>query len=74
MLETNYDHWDPPPSDDNRRDPAMRAMNETGAANVGVSGLFDVLSTAPVLNDGTTYTVVMSAAYPELYTTWIRNV
>ena len=26
LLETNYDHWEPPPSSDDRRDPGIRAM------------------------------------------------
>jgi hypothetical protein len=27
LLETNYDHWTPPPASDDRRTPGMRAMN-----------------------------------------------
>lgn len=73
LVETNYDHWEPPPDSDNRRDPAIKGMDEMGRGNVGVAELLGVLSTAPVLNSGTTYTVVMSAAHPELYTTWIRD-
>ncbi len=73
LVETNYDHWEAPPSDDNRRDPAIAAMNNMTQARVGVPGLFGVLSTQPVVNDETTYTVVMSAAHPELYTTWVRT-
>lgn len=74
VLETNYDHWEPPPSDDDRRDPAKKYMNEMGRGNLSETGLFHVLSTAPVLNEHTTYTVVMSAAHPDHYKTWIRNV
>lgn len=74
LVETNYDHWEAPPKSDNRRDPAIGAMNEMTQAGVGMPGLFQVFSTPPVLNDDTTYTVVMSASHPELYNTWIRNV
>jgi N-acylethanolamine-hydrolysing acid amidase len=74
LVETNYDHWVPPPSDDNRRDPAIKAMNETTRAGLSPTSLFKVMSTPPVLNSGTTYTVVMSAALPGLYNTWIRNI
>jgi N-acylethanolamine-hydrolysing acid amidase len=74
VLETNYDHWTTPPPDDDRRDPGIKYMNEMGRGNVSQAGLFNVLSTAPVLNERTTYTVVMSAAHPERYTTWIRNI
>lgn len=73
LVETNYDHWEAPPTDDDRRTPAIKAMNEVGQEKLGAVGLFDVLSTPPVLNNRTTYTVVMSAAQPELYNTLIRN-
>jgi N-acylethanolamine-hydrolysing acid amidase len=73
VLETNYDHWTTPPPDDDRRDPGIKYMNEMGRGNVSQAGLFNVLSTAPVLNEGTTYTVVMSAAHPQYYNSWIRN-
>ena len=73
VLETNYDHWGPPPADDDRRDPGMKAMNSTGRAAISPDTLFTVLSTPPVLNDGTTYTNIMSAATPDLYHAVIRN-
>ena len=73
LVETNYDHWTSPPAGDDRRDPAIRGMNETGRADLSVGSLFSVLSTPPVLNNATTYTVIMSAAIPELYSTWIRH-
>ena len=72
LVETNYDHWKPPPKSDDRRDPAIKAMNETERENLRSSSLFQVLSTPPILNNGTTYTVTMSASIPELYTVWIR--
>ena len=72
VLETNYDHWKAPPPHDDRRDAAIMAMEEMTRENVGVKGLYNVLSTPPVLNDHTTYTVLMSAAQPNLYSTWIR--
>lgn len=74
VLETNYDLWVTPPASDDRRDPAIKYMNEMGRGKLTEVGLFNVLSTAPVLNDRTSYTVVMSAAHPERYNTWIRNV
>ena len=71
LVETNYDHWQPPPAGDDRRDPAIKAMDGTTRAGLNATSLFSVLST-PVLNDGTTYTAVMSAAMPDLYNTWVR--
>lgn len=72
LVETNYDHWQPPPAGDDRRDPAIKAMDGTTRAGLNATSLFKVLSTPPVLNDGTTYTAVMSAAIPDLYNTWVR--
>ena len=73
LVETNYDHWEPPPPDDDRRDPAIQGMNETGRENLSGISLFRVLSTPPVLNNGTSYTTIMSAAIPDLYNTWVRH-
>ncbi|KAL5487315.1 hypothetical protein EMCRGX_G019904 [Ephydatia muelleri] len=72
LVETNYDHWTTPPPDDDRQDPAIKAMNATGRANINAPALFSVLSIPPVMNNGTTYTVTMSAAIPELFFTWVR--
>lgn len=72
LVETNYDHWESPPPSDDRRDPAIKSMNETGRGNVSAPSLFHVLSSPPVLNSGTAYTVTMSAGIPDLYSVWIR--
>lgn len=50
LLETNYDHWLPPPPNDDRRDPGMKAMNAIGQKNINTEALFDVLSMSPVCN------------------------
>ncbi|XP_053311685.1 N-acylethanolamine-hydrolyzing acid amidase [Spea bombifrons] len=72
-VETNYDHWINPPPTDDRRTPAIKALNATGQANINFDSLYKVLSVIPVLNNETVYTTVMSAAYPEKYTTRKRN-
>lgn len=72
-VETNYDHWVPPPASDNRRDPAVKKMNEIGPKNITVDSLLSVMSLPPVLNHKTTYTIVMSAAKPELTKVWVRH-
>ena len=72
LVETNYDHWNPPPKDDDRRDPANKLMNSVGQQKLDSNSLFGVLSTPPILNQGTKYTTVMSASDPDMYTTWIR--
>lgn len=50
LLETNYDHWLPPPPDDDRRTPGIRAMNATTQANINYDTLMDVLIIDPVCN------------------------
>lgn len=72
-VETNYDHWTKPPHSDNRRDPAIRAMEAVGQNKIALKSLFNVMSTTPVLNHYTIYTVVMSAAKPKLFQGWIRE-
>ncbi|KAF6131654.1 N-acylethanolamine acid amidase [Phyllostomus discolor] len=72
-VETNYDHWKPAPEKDDRRTPAIKALNATGPANLTLEALFQVLSVFPVYNNLTVYTTVMSAASPEKYMTRIRN-
>ena len=49
-----------------------KGMEILTRAKAGSNGLYKVLSMFPVFNVGTVYTTTMSAAYPELYNTWIR--
>lgn len=72
-VETNYDHWKPVPKADDRRTPAIKALNATGQANLSLETLFQVLSVFPVCNNYTIYTTIMSAANPDKYMTRIRN-
>uniref|UniRef100_A0A8D0BIP6 N-acylethanolamine-hydrolyzing acid amidase n=1 Tax=Salvator merianae TaxID=96440 RepID=A0A8D0BIP6_SALMN len=72
-VETNYDHWKTPPPFDDRRTPAIKALNATGQENINIETLYKVLSVYPVLNHLTVYTTVMSAAAPDKYTTQIRR-
>eukprot|EP00633_Aureoumbra_lagunensis_P007336 CAMPEP_0197322882 /NCGR_PEP_ID=MMETSP0891-20130614/70173_1 /TAXON_ID=44058 ORGANISM="Aureoumbra lagunensis, Strain CCMP1510" /NCGR_SAMPLE_ID=MMETSP0891 /ASSEMBLY_ACC=CAM_ASM_000534 /LENGTH=433 /DNA_ID=CAMNT_0042815389 /DNA_START=1 /DNA_END=1302 /DNA_ORIENTATION=- len=60
-LETNYDHWLPAPSADDRRTPGMANMENLTQNGVSVSGLFDhVLSVWPTLNPHTDVSCVMA--------------
>ena len=68
-LETNYDHWLPVPSNDDRRDPANKMMTAIGPDAVGPETLFTMLSTAPVLNDNTVYTAIMCPSLHTYHTT-----
>lgn len=59
ILETNYDHWENPLFLDDRRTPAHKCMQKTTSKNVSIKGLFNVLSSKPVLNKLTTYSALM---------------
>ncbi|XP_078250605.1 LOW QUALITY PROTEIN: N-acylethanolamine-hydrolyzing acid amidase [Pogona vitticeps] len=72
-VETNYDHWTTPPPFDDRRTPAIKALNATGQENINLKSLYKVLSVQPVLNKDTIYTTVMSAAAPDQYMTRVRT-
>lgn len=62
LLETNYDHWTPPPPNDDRRDPGMKAMNQTTQESINQNTLLrNVLAIYPVCNKETVYSATMSA-------------
>ncbi|KAM4612608.1 N-acylethanolamine-hydrolyzing acid amidase-like [Polymixia lowei] len=71
-VETNFDHWLPPPARDHRRDAANKALNATGQEHINMATFYKVLSRYPVCNRITVYTTVMSAATPEKYNTLVR--
>ena len=73
LVETNYDHWTTPPPGDDRRDPAIKALNKLGQGGVNPSSLFQVLSIHPTLNNKTVYTTIMAAGKPDLFNTWIER-
>lgn len=71
-LVSNYDPWLPDPPSDPRRTVAEEVLNATGHAGLNESTLWEVLSTPPVLNAGTMYTTITSAA-TGAYDVWERN-
>ncbi|XP_062271556.1 N-acylethanolamine-hydrolyzing acid amidase-like [Scomber scombrus] len=70
-VETNFDHWLPPPARDHRREAANKALNATGQDHINMDTLFQVLSLFPVCNGITIYTTTMSAAAPDKYNTLV---
>ena len=62
LLETNYDHWETPPSYDDRRSYGLRYMDQLTQAKADTEGLHGVMNTWPIMNDATSMTVMMSAA------------
>ncbi|XP_060561596.1 acid ceramidase-like isoform X2 [Ruditapes philippinarum] len=71
ILETNYDHWKAPFFLDDRRTPANRCMRNMTQNGVGIAGLFNMLSSKPVLNKLTTYTALMQVNSGHLET-WLQ--
>jgi len=71
-VETNYDHWEQPPWYDDRVDPANNGMNAIGQQAVTLDKMFDVISTKPVLNLMTTYSILACPA-DGTYKSWARN-
>lgn len=62
-LETNYDHWNAPPSSDDRRNPGVAAMRKLGRAGLDENSLFtSVMRQWPVFNPHTDFTGIFSAA------------
>jgi len=61
-VETNYDHWKQPPWFDNRVVPANRAMLAMGQQNLTLEGMYQVLSTKPIMNLQTTYSILACPA------------
>lgn len=72
-VETNFDHWQPPPKHDHRREVANKALNATGQENINMETLYKVMSLYPVCNGITVYTTTMSAATPDKYNTLVRE-
>ncbi|XP_058048587.1 acid ceramidase isoform X1 [Ahaetulla prasina] len=62
VVETNYDPWKPPLIIDDRRHPAMNCLNKTGQENIALSGLYNVLSTKPILNKLTVSTTLLEVS------------
>jgi len=60
ILETNYDHWLPPPADDDRRDPGNKHMSALDGS-CSLQEMFEVLSMEPTLRNRTVWTGVCSA-------------
>mmetsp|Transcript_36827 Transcript_36827/g.41893 ORF Transcript_36827/g.41893 Transcript_36827/m.41893 type:complete len:355 (+) Transcript_36827:42-1106(+) len=62
LLETNYDHWLPAPSGDDRRDPGNAHMNALGRKDYSTETLFsDVMVENPTRNKHTVYTTIMDS-------------
>lgn len=68
VAETNYDHWKAPLFVDDRITPANNCMNKLGKEGFSFDGLFNVLSSKPVLNKLTVYTALIEVKTGRLET------
>lgn len=57
-LQTNYDHWQPVPEADNRRDPGNAMMRAMGPAGVSTAAMWKVITTWPVFNHNTDVSLI----------------
>jgi len=71
-LQTNYDHWEPVPESDNRRDPGNENMQKVGQDHANLTSIWsDVLTIWPTFNPHTDWTSLLCAETGELDTfTW----
>jgi len=70
-VETNYDHWEKPPAIDDRVGPANKGMEAFGQKNITLTNMLHVLSTKPVFNLQTTYSI-LSCPADGTYNSWTR--
>jgi len=73
LVQTNYDHWEPVPIDDNkRRATAMSVLDKLGRKGINADGINLALTTPPVLNNYTLYSSLISARNG-FYVSYKRN-
>ena len=58
-LQTNYDHWNPVPTADDRRTPGNAAMRAMGPSGLSTDSMWSVISTFPVYNVHTDVSVIL---------------
>jgi acid ceramidase len=70
LAQTNYDHWKAPLFIDDRVTPAYKCMHQMTQQKSSFAGIFNVLSTKPVLNKLTVYTslIDVKTGHIETYT------
>lgn len=72
LVETNYDHWNPAPDRDNRRDPAIKRLEAIGSADISLLGLLNILSSPPNYR-GATVTTHLVDIRAGVYRTYLRH-
>ncbi|CAI5445268.1 unnamed protein product [Caenorhabditis angaria] len=65
LVETNFDHWKG--DHDPRRLTAISELKKIGSKNLNAASMMNVLSTAPVRNNMTVFSTVLSPANPDFF-------
>jgi len=75
LAETNYDHWKKPLFIDDRITPCNTCMKKLGQDNFSFNGIFNVLSSKPVLNKLTVYSALMNlnSGHVETYVQYCKT-
>jgi len=72
LLQTNYDNWKQTPFYDKRREAGVHCMEQMSVLGTSFKGLFNVLSSQPVLNKLTVYSALMTVDDGHLET-WLQD-
>ncbi|CAK66645.1 unnamed protein product (macronuclear) [Paramecium tetraurelia] len=62
MVQTNYDHWHKDPKGDQRRTIAQNLLANLTSTMQNELGVYSVINTYPIHNEGTFYTAIMNVA------------
>jgi hypothetical protein len=57
-LQTNYDHWNPVPAADDRRNPGVTMMKAVGQAGLSTASMWHVITSFPVFNHHTDLSLI----------------
>ena len=57
-LQTNYDHWSPAPTSDDRRSPGIAHMKAVGRDGLSEATMSSVMQTWPTFNEHTDYSLI----------------
>ena len=63
LIGTNYNPWESPPSDDNRKQVVIHQLESTGRGNIDTGNLIKALLVSPVVNDHTAFVAATTPDY-----------
>ena len=63
LIGTNYDPWESPPSDDNRKQVVIHQLESAGRGNIDTGNLVKALLVSPIVNDRTAFVAATTPDY-----------